>query len=88
MHRRALLGASTLLALPAFHARAQEDWPSRPVTILVPFASGSSSDIIARAIAQTLQQKTGKPFVVENRPGATGRSGRARSSAPRPMAPC
>ncbi|MCB4820773.1 Bug family tripartite tricarboxylate transporter substrate binding protein [Roseicella aerolata] len=75
MHRRALLGASTLLALPASLARAQEEWPSRPVTILVPFASGSSSDIIARAIAQTLQQKTGKPFVVENRPGATGEVG-------------
>lgn len=75
MHRRALLGASTLLALPALRARAQEEWPSRPVTIIVPFAAGSSSDIIARAIAQQLQQKTGKPFVVENRPGATGEVG-------------
>ncbi|MBK1659535.1 Bug family tripartite tricarboxylate transporter substrate binding protein [Paracraurococcus ruber] len=74
MNRRILLGAA-LAAAPALRARAQEDWPSRPVTILVPFAAGSSSDIVARAIAQTLQQKTGKPFVVENRPGATGEVG-------------
>ena len=75
MHRRSLFGAAALLAMPALRARAQEDWPSRTVTIIVPFAAGSSSDIIARAIAQSLQQSSGKPFVVENRPGATGEVG-------------
>ncbi len=74
MYRRPLI--ASLLALPALHsAFAQEDWPSRPVTIIVPFAPGSSSDIIARAMAQALQQATSKPFAVENRPGATGEIG-------------
>ncbi|MFZ4405976.1 MAG: Bug family tripartite tricarboxylate transporter substrate binding protein [Paracraurococcus sp.] len=72
IHRRHLIGAASLLALPA---RAQTEWPDKPVTIIVPFAAGSSSDIIGRALAQHLQQTTGKPFVVENRPGATGEVG-------------
>ena len=74
MHRRELLGAAGLV-LGARAAAAQEDWPSRPVTIVVPFAPGSSSDIIARAIALGMQQALGKPVVAENRPGATGEVG-------------
>ncbi|WP_424135487.1 Bug family tripartite tricarboxylate transporter substrate binding protein [Roseomonas chloroacetimidivorans] len=77
MRRRILLAAGAL-ALP-WDARAQEGrqdaWPSRPVTIIVPFAPGSSSDIIARALAQAMQQALGRPFAVENRPGATGEVG-------------
>ncbi|RYI30906.1 MAG: tripartite tricarboxylate transporter substrate binding protein [Acetobacteraceae bacterium] len=74
MHRRQLLGAAGLI-VGARGAAAQEDWPSRPVTIVVPFAPGSSSDIIARALAQGMQQALGKPVVAENRPGATGEVG-------------
>ena len=65
--RRAAIGA--MLAVPAL---AQEEWPQRAVTIVVPFAPGSSSDIIARALAQTMQQALERNFVVENRPGASG----------------
>jgi len=68
--RRSLLLAS--LATPAL---AQPAWPSRPVTVVVPFAAGSSSDIIARATAQQMSATLGRPFVVENRPGATGELG-------------
>jgi len=57
------------LAVPAF---GQGVWPDRAVTIVVPFAPGSSSDIIARALAQTMQQALDRNFVVENRPGASG----------------
>lgn len=74
MHRRELLGAAGLM-LGARQAAAQEEWPNRPVTIVVPFAPGSSSDIIARAIALGMQQALGKPVVAENRPGATGEVG-------------
>ena len=78
MNRRTLLRAGALLpatlALPSL-ARAQEAWPSRPVTIVVPFAPGSSSDIVARAMAAGMQQSLGKPVVAENRPGATGELG-------------
>ena len=74
--RRGVLAASgALLAAPAI---AQSGWPQRAVTIVVPFAAGSSSDIIARATAQQMSSTLGRPFVVENRPGATGEVG-ARS---------
>ena len=71
--RRGLLAAGAVLASRA--APAQEEWPARPVTILVPFAPGSSSDIIGRAVAQGMAAALGKPVVVENRPGATGEVG-------------
>ncbi len=66
----------SILALPlAAPALAQEAWPGRGVTIIVPVAPGSSSDIIARAMGQVMQQSTGKPFVVESRAGASGALG-------------
>ncbi|MCO6416747.1 tripartite tricarboxylate transporter substrate binding protein [Siccirubricoccus sp. KC 17139] len=79
--RRHLMGAGLGgLALAAggrvqAQPQAAEEWPSRNVTILVPFAPGSSSDIIARAMAQQMQAALGKPVTVENRPGATGEIG-------------
>src|SRR4051812_6331816 len=81
MHRRNFLGAAAMLGSATVaprSTRAQGDWPARTVTIIVPFTPGSSSDIIARAVAQPMQQSLGKPVVVENRPGATGEIG-ARS---------
>ncbi len=76
MNRRHLLQALPML-LPAGGALAQgaEAWPTRPVTIIVPFAPGSSSDIIARSMAQSMQAATGRAVTVENRPGATGEVG-------------
>ncbi len=47
-----------------------DDYPSRSTTILVPFAPGGGTDLIARAIGQKLEQRYGKSFVIENRPGA------------------
>jgi tripartite-type tricarboxylate transporter receptor subunit TctC len=77
MKRRSLLASAALigtggLARPAL---TQSDWPTRSVTIVVPFTPGSSSDIVARAVAQQMQQALGRPVVVENRPGATGEIG-------------
>ena len=84
MRRRTFLTACSLLPAAlagARHAGAQGgDWPARNMTIVVPFPPGSSSDIVARAVAQPMQQALGKPVVVENRPGATGEIG-ARSVA-------
>ena len=50
--------------------RAAQDWPTKQVTLVLPFAPGGAIDIFARAFAQKLSDKLGKPFVVENRPGA------------------
>lgn len=59
------------LVSTAPHALAQ-DWPDKPVTVVVPFAAGGNTDGIARMTAQHLSDAFGKQFVVENRPGAGG----------------
>jgi tripartite-type tricarboxylate transporter receptor subunit TctC len=70
-HRRCFLHLVAGAALPAIAsiARAQT-YPSRPVRIIVGFPAGGANDIIARVIGQWLSERLGKPFVVENRPGA------------------
>jgi tripartite-type tricarboxylate transporter receptor subunit TctC len=65
------LAALFALALPAAPAHAQ-DWPSRPVNVLVPFGAGGNTDMMARLAAQRLGGKFGQTFVVENRPSAGG----------------
>ena len=63
-----------VLLLSALPAGAQ-DWPSKPVKIVVPFGPGSTPDVVARLIADHLQKKLGQPFVIENKPGASGNTG-------------
>jgi tripartite-type tricarboxylate transporter receptor subunit TctC len=56
-------------------AAAQENWPQRQVTIVVPFAPGGSADLIARILQQQMQARFGTPFVIENKSGAGGSIG-------------
>jgi tripartite-type tricarboxylate transporter receptor subunit TctC len=59
-----------VLALSSSDRTAAQEYPTRTTTILVPFAPGGGTDLIARTVAQKLEQRLGKSFVVENRPGA------------------
>lgn len=82
MHGRILEAAARLLlataciALGTSQAQAAE-WPARPVTIVVPFPAGGSTDMVARMLAAQLQADLHQSFVIENRPGATGSIGAA-----------
>jgi len=77
--RNACRAAALAVALPALAAPlaafAQGEWPQKTVTIIVPFPAGGSTDMVARAMAQEMAAKLGQPFVVDNRPGATGTLG-------------
>ena len=64
-------GAALLLALLAMPAFAQQ-WPSRPLRVLVPSAAGGAGDIVARAVGQKLTEAWGQQVIVDNRNGIVG----------------
>ena len=67
-----LVTASLCFALAAGAASAQDHYPSRAVKVLVPYAPGGATDIVARIVGDEFQKLTGQPFVVINKPGAFG----------------
>jgi tripartite-type tricarboxylate transporter receptor subunit TctC len=66
------VAAATAAAPPA---ASGANWPDHPIHLIVPFPAGSSSDIVARIVANGLSERLGQPLVVENRPGASGNVG-------------
>jgi tripartite-type tricarboxylate transporter receptor subunit TctC len=73
--RTLLLAVITALMLPA--AASAQAWPTRPVTVVVPFPAGGNVDVLARAVAAELSEKLGQQFIVDNRAGAGGNIGGA-----------
>lgn len=65
------------LVLAPLHGAAAAGWPDRTVTMIVPFPAGAAVDSLARAVANSLSEKLGKQFIVENRTGAAGNIGGA-----------
>ena len=80
----ALAAFTAITALATGAARADDKYPSRPVTLVVPQAAGGANDAIARIVAQKLSEATGQPFVVENKPGAGGNLGMAAVAKTKP----
>ena len=70
--RAALQSVSAFAAATTFPTLAQAAWPTKPIRLLVPFAPGGSSEIVARSAASELSKTLGQTVFVENKPGASG----------------
>jgi tripartite-type tricarboxylate transporter receptor subunit TctC len=81
--RKALLSVSLALAVISSSAQAQ-NYPSRPITAIIPFAGGSASDVVSRILFDRMSKSMGQPIIVENRPGAGGNSGSAAAAKATP----
>ncbi len=86
LERRHLVASLALAAglTRAGSAAAQDTWPSRPITLIVPFGAGGGTDILARLLAQHMAVALGQPLPIDNRAGATGTLGMAQLARARP----
>jgi len=69
------LFSGLVIGLAAMAGAHAQSWPAKPVTMIVPFPPGGSTDMLARSLAPKLQEKFGQTFLVDNKPGATGTIG-------------
>src|SRR5437868_10684879 len=83
MHRLSA-AAAALLILPAMGGARAQDYPARPVTVIVPFAAGGPADITGRIVADIFTRHLGQQFVVENVGGAGGTVGALRGARAAP----
>ncbi|MBD8529847.1 MULTISPECIES: tripartite tricarboxylate transporter substrate binding protein [unclassified Massilia] len=71
LHHKRIIGAAAAAVLCAYGTAAMaQAWPAKNITIVVPFATGGTTDAIARSLGQALSKSLGKPVIVENKPGA------------------
>ncbi len=74
--RRSVLGAgAAFAALGGAGTANAQSYPTRPITVIIPFAGGSASDVVSRIMFNTMSKNMGQPIVIENRPGAGGNTG-------------
>jgi len=82
---RFMQGSLLVLAVLAAGTAAQaQNYPTRPITAIIPFAGGSASDVVSRILFDRMSRAMGQPIVVENRPGAGGNSGSAAAAKAAP----
>ena len=82
--RKLVVCAATIAALAWSAAAVADEWPARPVKIVVPFAPGGTSDVLARILANSFAETFHQPFIIENHPGAGGMLGSADVAAAEP----
>jgi tripartite-type tricarboxylate transporter receptor subunit TctC len=82
--RRLALGLAALTLAAPLAAFAQSGYPNKPIRVIVPFAAGSTTDIIARAIGDKMGQSMGQTLVIENKGGASGTIGQAQVATAAP----
>ncbi len=80
----ALVGGLALSMASVAPASAADEWPSKPITYVVPFAPGGATDILGRTYSQAMSEALGVPVVVENKPGTGGSLGSAYGSRAKP----
>jgi tripartite-type tricarboxylate transporter receptor subunit TctC len=84
LFRRSFLTILAVMLIGAAAAARAQDYPTRPITAIVPFAGGSASDVVSRILFEHMSKSLGQPIVVENRPGAGGNSGTADAAKAAP----
>jgi len=85
MTRTIMLGAAiTLAAIAGVTTASAQSYPSRAITVIIPFAGGSASDVVTRIMLDKMSKSMGQPLIVENRPGAGGNTGTAAAGKAAP----
>lgn len=82
--KRLMMGATVATAMIVGGAADAQNYPTRPITVIIPFAGGSASDVVSRIMFNKMSQSLGQPIVVENKPGAGGNSGTQQAAKATP----
>jgi tripartite-type tricarboxylate transporter receptor subunit TctC len=84
-HSKIMFALGAIAALGVIPGAAQaQSYPTRPITVIIPFAGGSASDVVTRIMLDKMSKSMGQPLIVENRPGAGGNTGTAMAAKAKP----
>ncbi|MBN8935265.1 MAG: tripartite tricarboxylate transporter substrate binding protein [Rhizobiales bacterium] len=83
--RRAIFGVALGVAsISGFGTADAQNYPTKPITVIIPFAGGSASDVVSRIMLDKMSKSMGQPIIIENRPGAGGNTGTALAARAAP----